>query len=134
METKDGLGWLGSATSPKLIQLDNTWPDDAIDITSGGGSCGDFKVGDKIDGSYWASDNEALDHVAFSLEPFPKFIGHAVTSPPSLTSQSGTWQLDTTGLAPCGYVVRLDAVDRTIVNSGGVGFDTPAFTGFCLKK
>ena len=134
METKDGLGWLGNATSPKLIQLDNTWPNDAIDITSGGGSCGDFKVGDTIDGSYWASDNEALDHVAFSLEPFPKFISHAVTSPPSLTFQSGTWQLDTTGLAPCGYVVRLDAVDRTIVNSGSVGFDTPAFTGFCLKK
>jgi hypothetical protein len=134
LEAKDGIGALGAATTPKLIQLDNTWPTDAISITSGGGSCGDFKVGDTIEGDYSASDNEALDHVGFSLEPFPKFISHVVTSPPSLTFQAGTWQLDTTGLAPCGYVVRLDAVDRTIVHSGWVGFDQPAFTGFCLKK
>jgi hypothetical protein len=134
METKDIVGALGTPTTPKLIQLDNTYPDATISITSGGGSCGDFKIGDTITGDYSASDNEALDHVAFSLEPFPKAIGHLVTSPPSPTFQSGTWSLETTGLDPCGYVVRLDAVDRTIVNSGSVGFDWPAFTGFCLKK
>jgi hypothetical protein len=134
LEAKDGLGVLGVATVPKLIQLDNTVPTDAISITSGGGSCGDFKVGDPISGDYSAGDNEALSSVSFSLEPFPKAISHVVTSPPSDTFQSGTWSLDTTGLAPCGYVVHLEAYDRTIVNSGTVGWHVPAFTGFCLKK
>jgi hypothetical protein len=134
METKDTIGDLGTPTALKLIQLDNTYPTDAISITSGGGSCGDFKIGDTITGDYSASDNEALAGVSFSLEPFPKAISHVVTSPPSPTFQAGTWTLDTSGLDPCGYVVRLDASDRTIVNSGYVGFDWPAFTGFCLKK
>ena len=49
------------------------------------------------------------------------------------TTQSGTWSLDTHGLDPCGYVVRLDGYDRTIVNSGYVGWDGHAFEGFCLK-
>ena len=134
MEARDAIGDLGTPTALKLIQLDNTYPDDAISITSGGGSCGDFKIGDIITGDYSASDNEALSGVSFGLEPFPKAIAHVVTSPPSLTFQAGTWSLDTSGLAPCGYVVRLDASDRAIVNSGYVGHDTPAFTGFCLKK
>jgi hypothetical protein len=134
MEAKDTIGDLGTPTTLKLIQLDNTYPADAISITSGGGSCGDFKIGDTITGDYSASDNEALAGVSFSLEPFPKAISHVVTSPPSPTFQAGTWTLDTSGLDPCGYVVRLDAADRTIVNSGYVGFDWPAFTGFCLKK
>jgi hypothetical protein len=136
MEARDGLGPLGLSTSPKLVQLDNTQPSvppALFQITSAGGSCGDFKVGDPIDGIFTASDNEALDHVAFSLEPTPKTITYTITSPPSPTFQSGTWHLDTAGLPPCGYVVRLDAVDRTIVNSAVLGWDTPAFTGFCLK-
>ena len=134
MEAKDTIGDLGTSTTPKLVQLDNTYPTASISIISGGGSCGDFKIGDTITGDYSASDNEALNYVAFGLEPFPKTITHVVTSPPSPTFQDGTWSLDTSGLDPCGYVVRLDAVDRTIVNSGSVGFDWPAFTGFCLKK
>jgi hypothetical protein len=30
--------------------------------------------------------------------------------------------------------VHLEAYDRTIVNSGTVGWHVPAFTGFCLEK
>ncbi|UUZ47437.1 hypothetical protein LP420_29805 [Massilia sp. B-10] len=33
----------------------------------------------------------------------------------------------------CGYVVRLSATDRTIVNSGFVGFYNEATVGLCLK-
>jgi hypothetical protein len=132
------------ATTPKLIQLDNTAPVSTVAITSGAGSCGDFKVGDTISGTYATSDNEALGGVSFSLEPPPAgppavfSLSHSplVVTP---TSESGTWTLDTklpgtAGLDPCGYVLRFDGTDRTIVNSAWVGWDGPAFTGFCLKK
>ena len=36
------------------------------------------------------------------------------------------------GMLPCGYVVRLDAYDRTIVSAGG-GWHDYAAVGFCLK-
>lgn len=135
MEARDGLSNPLGSTVPKLIQLDNTAPSAAVSITSGGGSCGDFKVGETIIGSYSASDNEALAGVGFSVEPS---LGGGVFSwIPTVTtptSQTGTWRLDTHGMNPCGYVVRFDGYDRTIVNSGWVGWDGPAFTGFCLKK
>jgi len=133
MEARDGLMNPLGATVPKLVQLDNTAPVSSVSITSGGGSCGDFKVGDTIAGDYASTDNEALASVGLSLEP----TGGLFTLTPvisTLTTQSGTWSLDTTGLSPCGYVVRLDGYDRTIVNSGWVGWDGAAFTGFCLKK
>lgn len=143
LEAIEAMTPLG-ATAPKLIQLDNTAPVSEVAITSGGGSCGDFKVGEKIEGSYSTSDNEALSAVGFSLEPPPP-VGPPVFSLTHLaivktaTSESGTWTLDTklkgtAGLDPCGYVLRLDGIDRTIVDSGWVGWDGPAFTGFCLKK
>jgi hypothetical protein len=43
-----------------------------------------------------------------------------------------TWTLDTTGMLPCGYVIRLDAYDRTIVSAGG-GWHSFDAVGFCLK-
>jgi hypothetical protein len=135
MEARDGLMNPLGSTAPKLIQLDNAAPVSAISITSGGGSCGDFKVGDTIVGSYSSSDNEALAGVSFSVEP--TLGGGTFSWTPTLTTltfQDGSWQLDTTGMSPCGYVVRLDGSDRTIVDSGYVGWDGPAFTGFCLKK
>jgi hypothetical protein len=33
----------------------------------------------------------------------------------------------------CGYVVHRYARDRTIVNSGGIGWDTSADVGLCLR-
>ena len=135
LEAKDGLNNSLGSTAPKLIQLDNTAPVSFISITSGGGPCGDFKVGDTIVGSYSSDDNEALAGVSFSVEP--GLGGGTFSWTPAFTTptfQDGTWHLNTTGMKPCGYVVRLDGSDRTIVNSGYVGWDGPAFTGFCLKK
>src|SRR5262249_7112764 len=60
VEARDGMMNSLGASQSVTIQLDNTGPDDAIWITSAGGSCGEFKVGDTIDGAYWASDNEGL--------------------------------------------------------------------------
>jgi hypothetical protein len=137
-----------SAVNTATILLDNTapvgLPDNPtvpfINITSGGGSCGDFHVGDKITGSYAVSD---LHFWQLSLELLPP-SGGAFTAPvplprfwtdpgASTLGDVGTWTLDTTGLPPCGYVVLLNAWDRTIVNSGGIGNYNDGSVGFCLK-
>ena len=46
---------------------------------------------------------------------------------------SGTWELVTTGMAPCGYNIRIDGADRTIVNSGFIGWHAADIEGFCLE-
>ncbi len=128
------------AVNTATILLDNVAPTASINITSGGGSCGDFHVGDKISGQYSASD---LHFYFLSLTLLPGG-GGAFTAPVPLPrfwtdpgastfGDSGTWTLDTKGLPPCGYVVVLDAYDRTIVNSGFIGNHGQASVGFCLK-
>ncbi|HEY7338947.1 MAG TPA: hypothetical protein VH639_28920 [Bryobacteraceae bacterium] len=136
------------AVNSATILLDNTapagLPNDAtkpfINITSGGGSCGDFRVGDPISGSYSVSDLHFFDLSlgllpsgggAFTAPvPLPRFW----TDPGASTfGDAGTWTLDTSGLPPCGYVVVLTASDRTIVNSGFIGNSSSAAVGFCLK-
>jgi hypothetical protein len=47
---------------------------------------------------------------------------------------AGTWELDTTGMDPCGYNIRIHVVDRTIVNSGFIGWKTADIEGFCVEK
>lgn len=136
LETNDAIGPLGS-TAATTIQLDNENPVSHIWITSAGGSCGEFHVGDTIEGGYSATDNERLAAVGFSVEPSGNPVAHIVTSPPDPLSQSGTWSLNTgtpTEMTTCGYVIRLDGADNTIVNSGWVGHDGPSFVGFCLKQ
>jgi hypothetical protein len=127
------------AANMTTVLLDNTPPSPAIAITSGGGQCGDFHVGDQISGTYSVSDLHFYDLSFGSLPtngtftapvPLPRFW----TDPGASTlGDSGVWTLDTTGLPPCGYVVVLSTVDRTIVNSGSIGWFNQATTGFCLK-
>jgi hypothetical protein len=57
---------------------------------------------------------------------FPDFV--------PTTGESGTWKLDTHTMDACGYIIRLDTVDRTIVNSGAIGWWNYDSVGFCLKE
>jgi hypothetical protein len=127
------------AVNHATILLDNVAPLSSIGITSGGGSCGDFHIGDKISGTYSVTD---LHFHALSLQLLP--AGGTFTAPvplprhwtdpgASTSGDTGVWTLDTAGLPPCGYVVRLSAADRTIVDSGTIGNTSEAFVGFCLK-
>jgi hypothetical protein len=134
MEARDAANTLLGYTPAKRIQLDNTGPTAAITITSGGGPCGDFTVGDTIDGTYDSTDNEAWRSVSFEVDPASGGTftwGPVGPQPPN--GQHGEWHLATQGMTPCGYVVRVVGSDWTIVNSGWIGWTTPATTGFCLK-
>ncbi len=137
MQVMEGSTLLGSATPTwTMIQLDNTAPAPVdVQITSGGGSCGDFTPGSTISGTYSASDNEELDGVSISVEmPMPGATLTQALTTSSLTSQSGTWTLVTlTTTEPCGYTITADAADNTIVDSGYIGWHGYGYTGFCLR-
>lgn len=47
---------------------------------------------------------------------------------------NGTWQLDTAGMDPCGYNIRIHGEDRTIVNSGTIGWPANDIEGFCVEE
>jgi hypothetical protein len=137
MEARQGKSPLGPAAPVwTLIQLDNTAPSPVeVEITSGGGSCGDFQPGDEIEGTYSAADNEDLDSVTIEVEmPMPGATLTQTTTLKTLTSQSGKWTLQTlASTEPCGYTITAVAADNTIVNSGYVGWVEDGFTGLCLR-
>jgi len=62
-------------------------------------------------------------------EPTTATPATSPTAPPP----GDVWQLDTTGMSTCGYVVDLEVWDNSIVGSGpgGHNFNTKQ-VGFCL--
>ncbi|MBR9919978.1 MAG: hypothetical protein GYB31_04005 [Bacteroidetes bacterium] len=135
------------------VHLDNESPQVSLQITSGGGDCADFRVGDTISGIYSASD---AHFNALSFRVLPTTIGGSpsggsFTAPAPLPAggtmplvrrysggvpnggEAGNWSLDTSGMPRCGYVIELGVTDRTIVNSGGIGRYNRATVGLCLR-
>jgi hypothetical protein len=120
-------------------------------------ACGKFKVGTIITGTYKVQDLPTVpsgaDHFgSLTLEVIPaaQAAGANLTlalpssttgttasrSFPAVptTGESGTWTLDTTGMQPCGYVLRLRACDRTIYyGTEGILCSPYADHGFCLE-
>ena len=100
--------------------------------------CGDFTKGVTINGTFDITDNMGVGSYSLILEPnldppaSPVPVVAVLNAGSSATHQFGTWSVGTAILPPCGYVVRLDAYDRTIVNCGTSwhDFDT---VGFCLR-
>lgn len=117
--------------------------------------CGKFPVGTIVAGTFEVRDPaltllndptvsaaEQLDNQHLGglwLEVFPAFPANGAT--PVLTYQlhatdvaKGTWTLDTSAMQPCGYVIRLTATDRTIVDNRTGEFDHVLIydVGFCL--
>jgi len=140
-----GPEWLSNVVT---VRVDNAAPTASITITSGGGPCADFTISDVITGTYEAGD-EHFGTLRLSMQPA---LGGSFTAPPPLppgptmpltrtyaggvptTGEAGVWSLDTAGMPRCGYVVWLEAWDRTIVNSGFVGFYAAAPVGLCLRE
>jgi hypothetical protein len=135
LSVNDPAGVL-QGTDTHRVQLDNTGPEASIDITTGGGNCGKFGPGTLLGGDFVARDLYFGRYV-ISVEPAVNPAGVGVPSPNTLTtgtapSPGDSWSLDTTGMQPCGYVVRVDVWDRAIVNSQSTGHHASDSAGFCL--
>lgn len=124
-----------------LILLDNTAPDVDIHI-SNMGDCMDYKVDSTITGTFVARD---IHFGRFKLSTLPNTTttpSNNPTSPTPSTSQTGLppgdpWTLDTKSpkhMKPCGYVVLIEAWDRSILNSSSQGNYNRTSVGFCLRK
>lgn len=122
----------GTVRQTVTIRLDETAPSVALTITEvehadgtvqPTGPCKRFKIGDKLRGTYAVSDQH-LSQIWFELEPASSALGALPTFsgptafPAITTSANGTWQLDTSLMAACGYVLELWAHDRTITPGG----------------
>jgi hypothetical protein len=134
-------------TDVVTVKLDNKAPEASITITSGSGPCGDFVIGDVISGTYSATD---LHLGSLQLVVTPT-MGGSFTSPaphpagptmpltrtypgvPTL-GEAGHWSLDTSGMPRCGYTIYLQVWDRTIRESGFIGFYANAVVGLCLRE
>ncbi|MFL6192974.1 MAG: hypothetical protein ACJ75H_02290 [Thermoanaerobaculia bacterium] len=138
------------------VRIDNTVPTAAVAITGAtfNGNpipppfgCGKFPVGTILTGTYEVHDpgtSSPNQHFGgFSLDVIPDGPANgAVVNPASRsfpivpTNGEGplAWTLDTAGMEPCGFVIRLVACDRTIYNSGFVGLCQAEDIGFCLEK
>lgn len=106
------------------LQLDNTAPTVDIHIDNGG-DCKGFNKGATLNGHFVARD---LHFGAFGLSTHPNTVAipsNQPTTPTPYTNQTGlvpgdAWSLDLNSpvkMKPCGYVVRVDAWDLTIVGS-----------------
>jgi hypothetical protein len=146
-------GIIVGTTAWHSIQLDNTAPRRKPPVApfeppavtceihiDSGGDCKDFTKGVTIQGHFVAID----DHVGgFTLQTLPSSMlpNSPTTATPSTTNTASfaaggdEWELDTTGMQPCGYVVLLQVWDRSIVGSQPGSHNYNFYdVGFCLRK
>src|SRR5690606_34014891 len=109
--------------------------------------CDKFFVGDKLIGTYVATDQH-FGQANLMLQPDPTPNPPAPVQSPTLLGvrsydgglnpygeAGGSWELDTTDMRPCGYTLTLDVIDRTIVNSSTAShWRQPVTVGFCLEQ
>lgn len=141
MDVKEPDGDIILGTQIITVALDNTAPAISFTLdTAGGTPCGLFEPGDTISGSYKVTDAH-LSTIAIHVDPHDVAVGAVATFstptsypyPAVTTTGNGDWQV--TGLIdPCGYVITLQAWDRTIVNSGAVGFYNHESKGLCVRE
>ena len=124
-----------------VIQLDNTAPSVDIHI-DGFGDCKDFGTDSTITGTFVARD---ANFGSFSLTTLPNNppvtpANNPTTTTPSTSETSAppgdAWSLNTmrpVEMNPCGYVVLLEAWDRSILNSASQGNYNRTSVGFCLR-
>lgn len=94
-------------------------------------SADEFQVGDKLIGTYVATDRHFLRarlHLQRKSAPIPPrsstpLLGVGEDDGRELDPRGdagGTWELDTTHMQPSDYVLTLEVVDRTLLDSGSV--------------
>jgi Putative peptidoglycan binding domain len=132
-----------------ILALDNAKPD-PVTVTingvqrGGAGPVDDavaydkFQVGDILHGTYKVGEGH-FKRLTFNVHPVASAGGAAVPPPERsynmvpATGMAGTWTLNTAGMAPCAYLIRLRGVDRTIARSAAqIGWQRYDEVGFCL--
>ncbi|MEO6315150.1 MAG: hypothetical protein ABIU63_18100 [Chitinophagaceae bacterium] len=125
------------------IFVDALAPDVQLHIDpSIGGDCADFTTGTDITGTYTMLDAHAG---AFSIAVTPNNgavvdvdgtgnNGLSYSAGLPNAGKSGTFVIHTAGVPKCGYNVRIDAHDRTIVSSHSIGLYNNDIQGFCLRN
>lgn len=78
-----------------------------------------------------------LASYSIGVEPNVNDPGEAVPVPSggivdTAPAPGDGWTLDTTGMRACGYVIRVVASDRAILNNGAGGHTSSDSAGFCL--
>jgi len=148
LTTYDPLNNL-AGTDTHLIQLDNTGLAVSIDITTGVGNCGKFVSGTPLAGKFVARD-KYLDSYTIYIEPDGVLNPHVaipgtmpvdfVSVPKPSSGNANTavapgddWTLNTMNMVSCGYIIRVYAEDRAIVDSGHGGHVASDSAGFCLE-
>lgn len=122
-----------------VILLDNTAP--MVDIHIDGlGDCKDFEEESTITGMFVARDT---NFGSFLLSTLPNTATTPSNSPIPTTSATQTavspgdsWSLNTKApilMKPCGYVVQVEAWDRSILNSASQGNYNRTSVGLCLR-
>ena len=128
------------------FMVDKTGPTVAIDITSGGGNCGVFGDNELMEGTF-SIVGDYCDTVNLYITPggagapsfgaTPVIVGmgdnqldYGIDLPDS--GYSGTWELQTGPMDPCGYNIWVHGEDRTIVNSHHRGHEQWKPRGFCV--
>jgi hypothetical protein len=128
LDIADGAYTVLGSTPWYRVQLDNTPPDVDLHIDSGG-DCKGFPKSDTLNGHFVARD---LHFGGFGLSTHPNTVGipsNQPTTPTPGTIQTAmapgdAWSLDLANpikMKSCGYVIRVDVSDRTIVGSQSGG-------------
>ena len=149
IDNTEPSGPAGPNASPEEIEANPPLVIDGATFNGTGipaNNCGKFPVGSIITGTYDVHDpgtSSPNQHFSsFSLNVIPDGPANGVSPNPSgrsypavlTTGEGGRWTLDTAGMDPCGYVIRLSASDRTNVNSTGSGYSMSYDVGFCLEE
>ena len=134
LEWTDGAkNVLGNTINYKM-QLKHSQPD--AQITLDAGACHFYAPGDPVTGRFVARDPYFGHFVLYTLPQSLNPPSPSTATPP--TSQTApapgdAWTLATAGLPRCGYVVRVEVYDRTIIGSGPSSHNGKADDkGFCL--
>jgi hypothetical protein len=138
-----------SACGGVKFRINKTTPDVDVEITSGMGNCGKFEIGTPVSGTYKIV-GRYLARANFNITPHPESNPGVITTDDGGTTGVGSqsfafpgtsvgtslvgrnWSLNTGGMPPCGYNIRLRVVERTIINSGSTRRERGDIEGFCV--
>lgn len=136
----------GTQRGTVVLRLDQTRPVAKLKITgtsttgnhsdaSGDEDCYFVEQGTWIHGNFTARDpNGHFARYGINVIPSSATTDPSGGSWPTVSTHgtSGQWKLDTSGMDPCGYIVRLSVRDRTIRNNHPHGWGRTDVDNFCV--